>query len=71
MPAAPPPEGVIPDFEHPEDVWYSANLVTVAVCLGVVNSAFALHVYVKLVVKRARLLHEDGMNPEFRVMSIA
>lgn len=60
VPAAPPPEGVTPDFEDPRDVYYSANLINTAVCLAVVNSAFILHAYVKLVVKKARLLHEDG-----------
>lgn len=64
VPAESPPEGVTPNFEHPEDVYYSANLINAAVCVGVVNSAFILHAYVKLVVKRAWLLHEDGTSQE-------
>lgn len=60
VPAAPPPEGVTPNLEAPRDIYYSANLINTALCLGIVNSAFILHVYVKLVVKRARLVHEDG-----------
>lgn len=63
VPAAPPPEGVTPNFAEPEDVYYTANLVNTAVCIGVVNSAFLLHAYVKLVVKGGQILHEDCRFP--------
>lgn len=59
VPASVPPDGVTPDFENPEDVYYTVNLVNLAVCVGVINIIFLLHAYVRLAVKTAPLLHED------------
>lgn len=59
VPAAAPPEGVTPNFAEPEDVYYTTNLVNTAVCIGVVNAAFLVHAYVKLVVKGGQILRED------------
>lgn len=57
--ASVPPDGVTPNFENPEDVYYTGNLVNLAVCVGLINVVFLMHAYVKLVIKSARLLHED------------
>ncbi|KAJ4391530.1 hypothetical protein N0V93_005148 [Gnomoniopsis smithogilvyi] len=59
VPASVPPDGVTPDFDNLEDVYYTGNLVNLAVCAGLINVVFLMHAYVKLVVRRARLLHED------------
>lgn len=68
VPASLPPVGVIPNFEHPEDANYTANLATLAVCAGIINIVFLIHAYVKVVVKTARLLHEDCEFP--RVLEV-
>lgn len=57
--SASPPESVTPDFEPPQDGFYTANLVNTAVCLAVVNCVFLIHAYVKLAMKEGRLLQED------------
>lgn len=70
VPASVPPDGVTPDFENPEDVYYTGNLVNLAVCTGLINIVFFLHAYVKLVVRRTSLLHEDCKFPKHILLAI-
>lgn len=59
VPASVPPDGVTPDFERPEDVYYTGNLVNLVVCAAFVNLIFLMHAYVKLAVRKTALLAED------------
>lgn len=59
VPASVPPDGVTPNFDRPEDVYYTGNLVNLAVCTGFSNFIFFMHAYVKLAVRKTALLAED------------
>ncbi|WDK21179.1 integral membrane protein [Colletotrichum graminicola] len=45
--AAPPPEGVIPNLQHPEDVLYTINLVSQILSVSVVSLFMLLRIYAK------------------------
>lgn len=59
VPASVPPDGVTPNFERPDDVYYTGNLVNLVVCAGFSNFIFFMHAYVKLGVRKTALLAED------------
>lgn len=59
VPASLPPDGVTPNFERPEDVYYTGNLVNLAVCAAFINITFLIHAYVKLAVRKTAFLAED------------
>ncbi|TLD21118.1 hypothetical protein PspLS_09269 [Pyricularia sp. CBS 133598] len=46
--AAPPPPGVTPNFEQPQDVLYSINFYTQIVCMALVTPFVAMRVLVKV-----------------------
>ncbi|KAK1593764.1 uncharacterized protein LY79DRAFT_589528 [Colletotrichum navitas] len=45
--AAPPPEGVVPDLQHPEDVLHTINLVSQILSVSVVTLFMLLRIYAK------------------------
>ncbi|KAM6505677.1 hypothetical protein FSOLCH5_013850 [Fusarium solani] len=45
--AGPPPEGVVPNLEHPQDVLKSCNYVTQALTLVFVSAFVATRFYAK------------------------
>lgn len=57
--ARPPPPGVIPDFENPEDAGRTSNLVGNIVCDAILVAVFVLRCYSKCITSR-RILLEDG-----------
>lgn len=59
VPAAPPPQGVIPHFGHPRDIHHAINWINTSLCLALVTIFSTVRVYVKLVVRRDRILLED------------
>ncbi|KAI3392615.1 hypothetical protein diail_5457 [Diaporthe ilicicola] len=59
VPAAPPPPGESPNFDHPHDVHHAINWINTSLCLAFVTFFSAVRVYVKLVVRRDRILLED------------
>lgn len=59
VPASMPPDGVTPNLERPNDVYYTGNLVNLVVCAGFSNLIFFMHAYVKLAVRKTALLAED------------
>lgn len=59
VPAAPPPDGILPNFDNPRDVYYTANFVITITSITVVNLLFLIHAYVKWQVKRGTVLPED------------
>ncbi|KAM5344694.1 hypothetical protein ACJ41O_010556 [Fusarium nematophilum] len=52
------PPGVVPDFEHPEDVYWTLNVVIQAVCAFFVTVFFIIRIYVKRAISR-KILTED------------
>ncbi|TQN69657.1 hypothetical protein CSHISOI_05834, partial [Colletotrichum shisoi] len=46
-PAAPPPEGVVPDFQNPKDVLHTINLVSQILSIVMVSLFMMLRVYAK------------------------
>lgn len=59
VPAGEPPEGTTSTRENPDLAVYTASLATAIACTVAVDVVFLLHLYVKLLVKRTRLLPED------------
>lgn len=59
VPAALPPDGVVANFESPQDGYYMLFFVVLIISTVLTNIFFLIHAYVKLVVKSARLLQED------------
>ncbi|KAJ4387395.1 hypothetical protein N0V93_007986 [Gnomoniopsis smithogilvyi] len=57
--AAEPLPGRVPNFEHPDDVYHTANTFTNVLCLTMMTLFFAARVYVKTVIKRGEFLLED------------
>ena len=53
--AAAPPDGVIPNFEQPQDVLYTVNLVVEIICLTLVIPFVSLRIYI-----RAHLMKQIG-----------
>lgn len=49
---APPPPGVTPDFDNPQDVKWTLNVAVLTVCNVLVTVCFLLRCYVKLFVTR-------------------
>ena len=50
-----PPPGVIPNFEHPEDVLRTVNLVTQALSISIVSAFVMLRIFA-----RYRVSHSYG-----------
>lgn len=48
----PPPEGVMPDFDHPKDAGWKLNIIVLAICNALVTIFFLLRCYVKIFVNR-------------------
>lgn len=57
--AAPPPPGVIPNFENPPDAGRIATIAVFAVCYPLSTALFATRIYSKIVIIR-QLVLEDG-----------
>jgi hypothetical protein len=51
--AAPPPAGVTPNFEHPQDVLHTVNLVSNVLCIAVVTPFVLVRVYIKTRIVRS------------------
>ena len=45
--AAAPPDGVIPNFENPQDVLFTVNLVVEIICLALVIPFVSLRIYIR------------------------
>ncbi|KAG7049788.1 integral membrane protein [Colletotrichum scovillei] len=48
--AAPPPEGVVPDFQHPQDVLHTINLVSQILSIVSVSIFMMLRIYAKTLI---------------------
>lgn len=59
VPAAQPPSGVTPNFDHPRDVHHVINWINTSLCLAIFTVFSAIRLYVKLVLRRDRILLED------------
>ncbi|KAF4999851.1 hypothetical protein FDECE_11382 [Fusarium decemcellulare] len=55
------PPGVVPDYDNPEDVYWTLNVVMMAICVSFVAGFFFVRVYVKCTINR-KLLTEDYRN---------
>lgn len=49
----PPPTGVIPNFEHPQDVLRTVNLVTQALSISIVSGFVMLRIFARYRTSRA------------------
>lgn len=62
--AIPPPPGVTPNFENPEDVLYTINLVSQILSMVIITVFLALRVYVKMRVAPPFLLDDcESLRP--------
>ncbi|KAF4472497.1 integral membrane [Fusarium albosuccineum] len=52
------PPGVVPDYDNPEDVYWTLNVVMMAICVSFVAAFFFVRIYVKCTINR-KLLTED------------
>ena len=59
VPAYPPPPGIIPNFDHPEDIGYR-SIITTTVFLCIALVFFTARAYVKFCIHR-RLTWDDGI----------
>lgn len=48
--AAPPPKGVVPDFQHPQDVLHTINLVSQILSIVSVSIFMMLRIYAKTLI---------------------
>lgn len=68
--AAPPPDGVSPNFEHPEDVLRTINFVTGVLVIALMVPFIFLQVLLKVLIVRSfviedcRLLSTLYLNPQ-------
>ncbi|KAH6980358.1 hypothetical protein EDB82DRAFT_282232 [Fusarium venenatum] len=46
------PPGVVPDYNHPEDVYWTLNIVLTVICVFFVTAFFLVRVYVKRTINR-------------------
>ncbi|KAK7428397.1 hypothetical protein QQZ08_005016 [Neonectria magnoliae] len=53
-----PPPGVVPDFDNPEDVAWTINVVMMAVCDALVTAFFIIRIYAKISIN-PKILVED------------
>lgn len=51
--AAPPPEGVTPNFDHPKDVLKTINIVSGILAIGLTAPFVLLRFYVRVFIMRA------------------
>ncbi|KAL6362431.1 hypothetical protein LRP88_03713 [Fusarium phalaenopsidis] len=52
------PPGVVPDFDHPEDVFWTLNVVMASICISFVVVFYAIRVFVKRTITH-KILTED------------
>lgn len=52
------PPGAVPDFDHPEDVFYTLNVAMVSICVSFVIVFYGIRLYVKRTITH-KLLTED------------
>lgn len=46
------PPGVVPDYNHPEDVYWTLNIVLAVICVFFTTTFFLVRVYVKRTISR-------------------
>ncbi|CZR55483.1 uncharacterized protein PAC_05371 [Phialocephala subalpina] len=56
--AVPPPPGVVPDFQNPQDVLYTISLVTQILCLSIVTPIVWLKIYARARIQKV-MYRED------------
>ncbi|KAF4971533.1 hypothetical protein FZEAL_9817 [Fusarium zealandicum] len=52
------PPGAVPDFDNPEDVYWTLNVVLTSICIVFTTAFFAVRIYVKRTINR-KILTED------------
>lgn len=52
------PPGVVPDYNHPEDVYWTLNVVIISICVVLITGFLAARVHVKRTINR-KILTED------------
>lgn len=52
------PPGVVPDFDHPEDVYWTLNIVITVICIAFTTVFFCIRLYAKRTIHR-RFVTED------------
>ena len=65
IPALEPPPGIMPDFNKPESLAAVAFIITSAIFLVLMMTAFTLRLYVKVSIKR-KFGTDDGMCYSFK-----
>ncbi|KAF8848944.1 hypothetical protein BDZ45DRAFT_540839, partial [Acephala macrosclerotiorum] len=59
--AVPPPPGVTPDFEHPQDVLHTISLITQLLCLSIVTPIVWLKIYARARIQKI-MYREDSVD---------
>lgn len=52
--AIPHPDGVVPNFEHPEDVLNTINKITQGLCIPIVSLFVALRLWIRIRVQKKK-----------------
>lgn len=52
------PPGVVPDFDNPEDVFWTLNVVMISICVSFVVIFYGIRLYVKRTITH-KILKED------------
>lgn len=65
--AVSPPPGVVPDFEHPEDIFWTVNIVSQTVAMVTITVFFSLRVFTKTFIAPPFCREDCKTRPKLRI----